>query len=215
MSPRRAKAVALGPDQDPSTALREHLISATQELIATSTISSITTRQIAQRSSVSEGVIYNYFDDKQDLIVSALRRRFDGVVDAFEAAMPTAGEGTIDENLRAIARSGSAMQDDVLPIFVGLLSEPDLLRRFMDEVHREPMRAQLRISAYLSDEQRLGRIAASADIGAVTALLMGASFIGALGRHLAPDHARGRPMQQGSAIVATLMDGLRPRHTPL
>lgn len=61
-----------------------------------------------------------------------------------------------------------------------------------------------------SEEERLGRISDGIDPGAVTTLLIGAMFMGALGRHLMPGRTGPMPAASIDAIVATLIAGLRP-----
>src|SRR5450759_2729180 len=100
MSPRRAKAVGSGRvGDDPAAALRELLIDATEGLISRGPISAITTRDIARAAGVSDGVLYNYFEDKPDLILAALVRRYQLLARRFFDASPQAGSGTVEDNL--------------------------------------------------------------------------------------------------------------------
>jgi AcrR family transcriptional regulator len=211
MSPRRAKAVADKRGVDPGAALREHLVDAAQRLVETEAVASITTRQIAAAAGVSEGVLYNYFADKNDLIVAALVRRFGEVAMRFEARLPAAGASTVEDNLTSLAVGAQAMQDDLLPLVVGLLNERELLGRFIDATHREPLMPRHRIADYLAQEQRLGRVPATVDVSAVTTLLMGAMFMTALGRNLAPERAQAMPAERVRAIVTALTQGFGPR----
>lgn len=99
-----------------------------------------------------------------------------------------------------------------LPVVASLLPEPDLLRRFIDELHRLPEGPQLyqhRVIEYLQGEQRLGRLA-TVDPHAATTLFTGATTMLALttlmGMGTAPD-----PAPQLPGIVTTLLNGLSPR----
>jgi AcrR family transcriptional regulator len=210
MSPRRARAIHPRPGVDHATALREHLVEVAHRLIGSSSISAITTRHLAHSAGVSEGVLYNYFGDKRDLIIAGLTRRFEELSRRFEAKLPAAGEGTIESNLTALAFAAQEMQADLIPIFVGLLNEPDLLRRFIEETHREPIMPRANIATYLREEQALGRLSAGVDPGAASTLLMGAMFMTALGRHLMPEGTPGMPAARVEAIVATLIHRFEP-----
>lgn len=64
MSPRRAKATLGRVGTDPATALREHLVDTAERLLAEKQVGAITTREIARAAGVSDGVLYNYFADK-------------------------------------------------------------------------------------------------------------------------------------------------------
>ncbi len=101
MSPRRARAVS-GLDGDPATALREHLIDVAERLLSERQVSAITTRDIARTAGVSDGVLYNYFADKNDLLLTALVRRYGRIVARFEADLPQPGTATVEAHGRRL-----------------------------------------------------------------------------------------------------------------
>ena len=69
MSPRRAAALrGAGDGQN----LREHLIAAAERLISSRGSAALTVREIAREAAVADGVLYNYFDGKEDLLANAL-----------------------------------------------------------------------------------------------------------------------------------------------
>ena len=80
MSPRQAKGVKGRVGDDPATALRNHLIDVAERLLAERPVSSITTRDIARAGEVSDGVLYNYFASKNDLLVDSPRAPFRRIV---------------------------------------------------------------------------------------------------------------------------------------
>ncbi len=208
MSPRRARAVS-GLDGDPATALREHLIDVADRLLSERQVSAITTRDIARTAGVSDGVLYNYFADKNDLLLTALVRRYGRIVARFEADLPQPGTATVEENLGAHARAMLDLQADALPIAAGLITEPALLRQFIDAIHREPLGPQRilhHVAGYIAGEQRLGRLPA-VDVEAATTLLFGATimlaFTNLMGGASREDLARQLP-----AVVGTLVRGL-------
>jgi AcrR family transcriptional regulator len=213
MSPRRAKAVTGRVGDDPATALREHLIDTAEQLLAQRQVSTITTREIARTAGVSDGVLYNYFTDKYDLLLAALLRRYQSLADRFAAALPEPGTGTVAENLRTFAAASLAFQADLLPIGVGLISEPALLHRFMEVIHTDlhgPQQNQSRLSSYLLDEQRLGRLPEDADPVAAATLLTGACLNFAIAGLVMPDGVRPDPATALPAAVQTLLRGLQP-----
>src|SRR5262249_61477702 len=71
MSPRWAKATRGRAGNDPATALREHLINTAEKLLTEKQAGAITTREIARAAGVADGVLYNHFADKHDLILAA------------------------------------------------------------------------------------------------------------------------------------------------
>jgi AcrR family transcriptional regulator len=211
MSPRRARAVAGRVDEDPATALREHLLDTADGLLAERQVSAITTRDIATGAGVSEGVLYNYFADKQDLLLAALLRRHDRIVARFEAELPEAGFATVEENLTTFARASLDLQSDLLPLMVGLITEPALLHRFVDEMHRQPLGAggtMQRVAEYLVAEQRLGHVPADIDPQPVNTLLMGATTLLAFTNLVSGD--REQVVEALPSIVRALVRGIAP-----
>jgi AcrR family transcriptional regulator len=212
MSPRRAKAIKDRESDDPAAVLREHLIDAAERLLSDHQVSAITTRDIARTAGVSDGVLYNYFADKNDLVLTALLRRFNSLVARFNTDdLPEPGDATVEENLVVYARASLHLAAEVLPLLAALMSEPPLLHRYFDEIHRLPFLPQ-RIVEYLQGEQRLGRIPA-VDATAATTLLFGAATALA---HTGPlrDLSHEDRAAQLPVIVATLVRGLNPPQQP-
>jgi AcrR family transcriptional regulator len=177
MSPRVARAVS-GVEGDAGAALRAHLLDVAERLLAERSVTAITTRELARAAEVSEGVLYNYFADKNDLVLTALVRRFAALVAQLEAAAPAAGEGSLTENLGTLAEALFALHVEAMPIIGKLLAEPPLLHRFMQDIHSETQPfggKQIRdaVLVYLGEERRLGRLAAGVDLDAATDLLIG------------------------------------------
>jgi len=124
MSPRKA-ARRGGHGQN----LREQLIATAARLIAEPGGSGLAVRDIAREAGVADGVLYNYFQDKEDLLAQALLAHV-GAVMATQTAVPRAGAGTVAENLRMFIESGVRMLGQVAPAFAGLVSQPGVLSRF-------------------------------------------------------------------------------------
>jgi AcrR family transcriptional regulator len=210
MSPRRAKAVGGRVGDDPATALREHLIDVTEGLLSRVPIAAITTRDIARAAEVSDGVLYNYFDDKTALVLAALVRRYQRLARRFYDSLPEAGTATVEDNLVAFANGLLGLLDEAMPTVAGLLTEPVLFHRMFDEIHRDELSPQLmqaRLGDYLRGEQRLGRLPA-VDVTPVGTLLMGSVAILALSSHFAPMPNLAAQSGQLRPIVATILRGL-------
>ncbi|MGZ6273852.1 MAG: TetR/AcrR family transcriptional regulator [Candidatus Limnocylindrales bacterium] len=213
MSPRRARAVSGRVGDDPATALREHLIDAAERLLAQTPISSITTREIARTAGVSDGVLYNYFADKDDLVLAALLRRYRTITERFSTRLPEAGSGTLEGNLGAIAGALFELAADVIPMIAGLLSDPPLFHRLFEAMHQEPLGPQLLgepLAKYLEEEQRLGRVSPDVDPRAVAWLLLGPTAMVALASQMGRVQGSIDLPEQLRQMVAALMTGLRP-----
>jgi AcrR family transcriptional regulator len=203
--PRRAVAVAEGGD------LREHLLAATERLLAERPPQTLTTRAIARAARVSDGVLYNYFADREELVLAALVRRFARLVERFQTNLPEPGLEPLEESLRALAEASLELHVEAAPLLAGLLSEPALLRRFLLEIHREPLGGpQLvgPVSAYLGAESAAGRVA-DVDVEAAADLLVGAIVMRAFTTLLGAE--RSEIAARLPALVAALVRGLAPR----
>jgi AcrR family transcriptional regulator len=179
MSPRRAKV--LGGEASPG-ALRRHLIAVTQHLLAAHDAASLTTRQIAREAQVSDGVLYNHFADKDELVLTAMGQRADELVATFLAAVPEPGGGTLAAGVATLARAAFDLQAGLLPLVSGLLGRPDLIHDLFTAIHADagPQVAFAATVAYLQGEQAAGRAAADVDAVAATELLFGACQLRAL-----------------------------------
>ena len=184
-------------DSDDGRNLREYLIATAARLIGQRGSAGLAVRDIAREAQVADGVLYNYFEDKEDLLTRALLAHVGEVMGGMPP-MPPPGSGTVAGNLRHFIGAGLETLARVAPAFAGLLAQPKVLTRFHDMVGGarafgadtgddgdpppddagqedsggQGLPAILR--AYLSAEQQLGRIDAAADVEATVSLVVGA-----------------------------------------
>src|SRR5215831_10304477 len=188
MSPRKP-AVLRGSD---GPGLREYLIATAARLIGQRGTAGLAVRDIAREAQVSDGVLYNYFEDKEDLLANGLLAHVGGVMSA-APPMPEPGTGTVVGNLQLLIEAGLETLARVAPAFAGLVSQPKVLQRFHAMVggdsafgvgvadsaqgdgrgHRGEGLPAI-VAGYLRAEQRLGRISPAADVDAATVLIVGA-----------------------------------------
>jgi AcrR family transcriptional regulator len=209
MSPRPARALRGRVGDDPAIALRDLLIDTAERLIGERPPSSLTTREIARAAGVSDGVLYNYFADKNDLVLTALVRRHTRTLGSYDLALPEPGSGDVVENLTACARAAIDLVGRTLPAAGALFSEPDLLHRFFAEIHRSPLGPERMvgpIAGYLAGEQQLGRLG-TFDAEAAATLLLGSAIM--LGLTAAVDGSAGAQLDARLLVVVrTLLGGL-------
>ena len=190
MSPRRASVLRGGDAQD----LRGYLIATAARLIGEHGTGALTVRDIAREAQVADGVLYNYFEDKEDLLANALLAHVAAVMGSSPPLLPEPGTGTVADNLRRFIDGGLEVLTRVTPAFAGLVTQPKVLVRFHAMVGGDaafgaeaPGRPEGApapeeqgrglpdmLAAYLRGEQRLGRIAEDADVNAVVILIVGA-----------------------------------------
>jgi AcrR family transcriptional regulator len=110
--------------------LRDYLIETAARLIDQRGSAGLAVRDIAREAKVADGVLYNYFEDKEDLLVHALLAHVGNVMASASRLLPPPGEGTVAENLRVFIDGGLANLLRVTPAFAGLISQPKVLTRF-------------------------------------------------------------------------------------
>jgi AcrR family transcriptional regulator len=125
MSPRKPAVLRDGDGQN----LRDYLITTAARLIDERGSAGLGVRDIAREAQVADGVLYNYFEDKEDLLAHALLTHVATVMEGMPQ-MPPAGTGTVAENLRQFIDIGIGALARVVPAFAGLLAQPKVLKRF-------------------------------------------------------------------------------------
>jgi AcrR family transcriptional regulator len=125
MSPRKPAVLRDGDGQS----LRDYLIATAARLIDERGSAGLGVRDIAREARVADGVLYNYFEDKEDLLAHALLAHVATVMNSMPQ-MPPAGTATVAENLRLFMDIGIGALVRVVPAFAGLLSQPKVLKRF-------------------------------------------------------------------------------------
>src|SRR5579859_8187330 len=126
MSPRRASVLRGGDTHD----LRAYLIATAARLIGERGTGALTVRDIARDAPVDDGVLYNHFEDKEDLLANALLAHVAAVMADAPRLLPEPGTGTVAENLRRFIDGGVEVVGRVTPAFAGLVTQPKVLARF-------------------------------------------------------------------------------------
>ena len=171
MSPRRAAALRAGGSQN----LREHLVTAAERLIARHGTAGLTVRDIAREAGVADGVLYNHFADKEELLAYALQAHVGAVERTLGEPPGRPGSGTVAANLRRYLARGLAFHLAVVPVFASLLTQRAVLDRFAEltlQVAGRGLRND--IGEYLRAEQALGRVAPDANVDAAATMIVGA-----------------------------------------
>jgi len=198
-----------------AAAIRTRLLDAAETLLSERQPGAITSRELARAAGVSDGVLYNHFEDKHDVLVAALMRRFTGLVTAWlEERTPVEGLAPA-EALADLVRRAHALHLAALPMLANLVGDPPLFQRFLVEIHRPPLGGDAfrrPIVEHLAAEQARGRLGrfdseAAADLIVGAVLLQG--LIDVLAHRPADESAR-----RLAAITATLLAGLRPAGAP-
>lgn len=156
--------------------LRRRIVDAADLVIRDRGLSGATTREIARAAGCAEGSIYVHFADKTDLVIAVVTEREPHFAKVLE--LPgKAGEASVEDNLAAWLEELLELFRDNLPIFLAVLGDRAVLARFTERLQERrtgPFAVVGAAAAYLTSEQELGRVRASADPRIVAALLVGA-----------------------------------------
>jgi AcrR family transcriptional regulator len=164
-------------------ALRNHLVQVTQRLLAAHGLTGLTTRLIAKEAEVSDGVLYNHFTDKDELVITALSDRITDLVRRHLDNCPEPGEQDLRSGLARLARLSLQFQTETLPLVSALLSRPELIHQLLEHLHANEPGPHLlwrRIICYIEAEQQLGTVAADVDPLTVVQVLFGVQHLAVL-----------------------------------
>ncbi|MEV6875488.1 helix-turn-helix domain-containing protein [Amycolatopsis sp. NPDC051128] len=165
MSPRKAAA------QRDGQSLHDLLVEAAEKMIAAHGTANLTVREIARTAGVADGVLYNHFSDKEELVALALLE-YVRRTEATLGELPVAGEGTLEGNLRRHLEYGLGLHRMIVPAFSGLIGQPRVLERFADMTERSGQWRD-RLVTYLEEEQALGRLHPESEVDATAVMLVG------------------------------------------
>ncbi|MFJ2029119.1 TetR/AcrR family transcriptional regulator [Streptosporangium sp. NPDC087985] len=210
MSPRKAAVLRDGGGQS----LREHLVAAAERLISRRGTAGLTVRDIAREAQVADGVLYNHFAGKEELLALALHAHVRTVERELGELPAEAGSGTVADNLRAYVTYGLALHTAILPAFAGLLSQPEVLSLLtgMPSPAGKGRGLKADLTAYLRTEKDLGRLAPEVNAEAAATMIIGACHELVLPYlfHGSAPAALEVPSGFVDDLVTTVMNGIGP-----
>ncbi|MEQ4723875.1 helix-turn-helix domain-containing protein [Nonomuraea sp. B19D2] len=210
------KAAALGEGQT----LRDHLVATAERLLARHGAANLTVRAIAREAQVADGVLYNHFADKEELLALALHAHVRTVQQSLPPLPTRAGHGDLEANLRAYVTYGVRLHLAILPAFAGLMAQPAVLARFaaLDNPVGQGRGLRAELAAYLGAEQALGRLSLEAHPGAAATMIVGACHELILPHLFTGNSAADIEIPSGfvDQLVATCLHGIThaPRQEP-
>ena len=160
-------------DQPP---MRERILAAAAEVFRDRGVTRATTKEIARAAGVSEGSLYNHFENKTALFGATFAGVASGIAQAMRELADSAGTNTVEENLARFAGAQIRFYGELLPMVGPVLADRELLGWLQEAPERSngPLYGHLGLIGYLEAEQKAGRLAAGARPGAIAAALLGA-----------------------------------------
>jgi AcrR family transcriptional regulator len=194
---------------------KDRLIVATERLLCSSGLARITTRDIAQEAKVAEGALYHHFSDKAELLIAVVLQGVGDFRKVLESLALQVGQSSVQKNLERVLASAYDFHHRIAPMICSLFADHELLarvRNIMTERCIGPAKAASLLAAYLRAEQRLGRVAADADVETTAELLLAASWSRASFSHffaLGADNTKGHRHLRDA--VRALISGVAPQ----
>jgi AcrR family transcriptional regulator len=193
---------------------RERFLDGAAEVLRRRGLAAATTKEIASAAGLSEAMLYKVFRDKVDLFLAVLTERLPRVALVRDGLAGQVGNGALDANLERLAAELLAFYLETFPIAASVFSDPQLLshlREALRDSDRGPQVNVEAVTAYLAEEQRAGRVAATVQLAAVAEMLVGACLHRAfLTRFNGGDLTR-RDLEK---FATDLVDALRPMLEP-
>jgi AcrR family transcriptional regulator len=193
---------------------RERFLDGAAEVLRRRGLAAATTKEIASAAGLSEAMLYKVFRDKVDLFLAVLTERLPRVALVRDGFAGQVGNGALDANLERLAAELLAFYLETFPIAASVFSDPQLLshlREALRDSDRGPQVNVEAVTAYLAEEQRAGRVAATVQLAAVAEMLVGACLHRAfLTRFNGGDLTR-RDLEK---FATDLVDALRPMLEP-
>lgn len=160
-------------DQPP---MRERILAAAAQVFGDRGVTRATTKEIARAAGVSEGSLYNHFENKTALFGATFASVASGIAQAMRELADSAGKNTVEENLAAFAAAEIRFYGELLPMVGPVLADQELLAWLQAAPERSngPLYGHIGLIGYLEAEQKAGRLSTDARPGAIAAVLLGA-----------------------------------------
>lgn len=187
----RDRELATVPTGIPIPDIRDQLFDAAQRVLLRDGPSALTSRAVTTEAGVAKGILHRHFPDFDTFLAALVLTHIEELDTRSHQLRASAGTETVTHNL---ARSLAAALDPIAVQLIGLIcSRQRLLNRLrLTTPQGIPLATEITkmITAYLTAERGLGRIALTTDVDALAITLVGSAHLLAAGQAdvpLAPD----------------------------
>lgn len=163
------------PEQTKAQPMRDRIVAAAVRVMAERGATSTTTKEIAREAGVSEGSLYNHFENKTELFGAAFGSVSSGIRAAMQELFGAIGKNTVEENLARFASTAVRFYLDLLPMAGSVLGDREVLT-WLQRTGRAGglAQGQAGLVRYLAAEQEHGRLREDAQLPFIAAGLLGA-----------------------------------------
>jgi AcrR family transcriptional regulator len=151
----------------------------------------LTSRAVTTEAGVAKGILHRHFADFDTFLASLVLARIEALDERSAALRASAGSGTVAGNVADALVS--ALDADALALIALVTSRGDLLARLrITTPAGVPLLAEATrmVTAYLTAERGLGRIALEADVDRLAPALVGAAYLLLAGGEAQEDEVR-------------------------
>lgn len=192
--------------------VRDALLAAAENLILEKGARGLTTREIAREAGCSDSALYVHFEDKAHLMASLCERWTPDLRTLLGSLIERVGVGSVEVNLQEIAAVSLRAYRDMIPTTFAIAGDPEMLvyhRAALKAAGRGPKVSIDAVAAYISAEQRLGRIRRDADPVIAANLLIGSCWQrAAFGHYFGEDLINIDDPAYAHELAAMIMRGL-------
>jgi AcrR family transcriptional regulator len=155
--------------------MRERIVAAAVRVMADRGVANATTKEIAREAGVSEGSLYNHFENKTALFGAAFGLVAAGIRSAMQDLFAAVGQGSLEDNLTCFASRAIRFYGELLPMMGSVLADREVLRWLQGTGRASGLgQGQAALVRYLQAEQERGRLGAQAQPTFIAAGLLGA-----------------------------------------
>ena len=189
-------------------ARREQIVEAATRVFAEKGFRRATTREVAREAGVSEGTIYNYFEDKDALLMAIL----DGLneterrAEHFGEGMATDFRGFLDEYLRRRMALIWENREVFRIVLSEMLVNTELRKAYIRQVVAPTMGIAEENFRSRMEQGEIRRIDASLAARSVAGAVLGVLVLGLLG----DEEVGARPDEVARVLAGLLLHGLDP-----
>jgi AcrR family transcriptional regulator len=186
-------------------ARREQIVEAATRVFAEKGFRRATTREVAREAGVSEGTIYNYFEDKDDLLMAILHRlnETERRVEDFEEGTATDFRGFLEEYLRRRMSLIWENREVFRVVLSEMLVNAELRELYLRQVVEPTMRMAEENFRSRMDQGEVRETDAPLAMRSVAGAVLGLLVLGLLG----DEEVGSRPDEIPNVLAALLVHG--------
>jgi AcrR family transcriptional regulator len=155
--------------------MQERIVAAAVRVMGERGVTNATTKEIAREAGVSEGSLYNHYENKAALFGAAFGLVTSGIRSAMQELFQSAGQASVEDNLARFAGAAIRFYGQLLPMTGSVLADREVLG-WLQRTGRAGGLSQghAALVRYLEAEREAGRLAEGAQPAYLAGAVLGA-----------------------------------------